>query len=114
MPERERKTFKFIYWNHHDADKKGRTRAEVHFLSKNWKDHTVTGVNKLVAKMKKSFPQINERDVTVSVIPRFFETTPNVGGAIILEWTGFLPEGQYPGWKKIDIPSNSAARYIPA
>jgi len=91
---------KFIYWHNGSIpNERGEVYAYVHLLAEP-SQATVSDLQKIVARLRKTFPQ---KITAGEIVTKKIESPSHVkcldiSGYVLVAWSGFIPKGRYPGW----------------
>ncbi len=85
--------YKFIYYRRDTPKKDGKTFANIHYLV-GYCPNTITEYQKMADEMRKTFPQIKDKDVRGGKV---FKSS-FADGFTIVAWDGYIEEKAYPGW----------------
>jgi len=98
-PNKNPVTLQIIYWHGGSIpNEEGEVYAHVHLLV-GPDNPTVSDFQKMVAKLRKIFPQVATGEIVRKKIEKLSRVGGlDIGGYALVAWSGYLPKRKYSGW----------------
>jgi len=103
-PNTKPTTLQFIYWHGGSIpNERGEVYAHVHLLV-GPSVATASDFQKMVAKLRKIFPQAKAGEIVRRQIERPSRVEGrDISGYALVAWSGFIPKRKYSGWTQYAI-----------